>query len=352
MLQDDYCRTLSGDVFLLHDSGADSGNARFLVFATQDNLDLLARHDSWYADGTFKTVPLLFYQLYSLCVRVDGCIIPVVYAILPNKTQAMYEQLLQVLLARTDMLQPSTLVTDFEQGASNAFRLKFPGIECTGCFFHLSQNVYRRVQLNGLQERYANDAQLALAIRMLPALAFVPIGDVVNYFEELEDNFPDEAEPILTDFEQTYIGTLRPHGQRRTLLFPIALRNVHDRTLMGEDRTNNAQEGWHRRFASIVTCHHPTIWKIIECLKMEQATTEREVERLVAGHAGPKRKKKYQQCDERLRALLHSIEQRSPREFLRVIWHSTLLNKRNGPNGGGTLLLIERTCIFFLHVID
>ena len=193
---DDYCRTLSGDVFLLHDSGADSGNARFLVFATQDNLDLLARHDSWYADGTFKTVPLLFYQLYSLCVRVDGCIIPVVYAILRNKTQAMYEQLLQVFLDRTVMLQPSTLVTDFEQGAINAFRLKFPG--CTGCFFHLSQNVYRRVQLNGLQERSANDAQLALAIRMLPALAFVPIGDVVNYFEELEDNFPDEAEPILT----------------------------------------------------------------------------------------------------------------------------------------------------------
>ena len=95
---------------------------------------------------------------------------------------------------------------------------------------------------------------------------------------------------------------------------------------MGEDRTNNAQEGWHRRFASIVTCHHPTIWKIIECLKMEQATTEREVERLVAGHDGPKRKKKYQQCDERLRALLHSIEQRSPREFLCGVGHNLAFN--------------------------
>ena len=128
----------------------------------------------------------------------------------------------------------------------------------------------------------------------------------------MEDNFPDDAEAILTYFEHSYIGTLRPNGQRRTPLFPIALWNVHDRTLMGEDRTNNAQEGWHRWFAWIVTCHHPTIWKVIQCLKMEQATTERELERLVAGNSGPKRKKRYQQCDERLRALLQSVEQRPP----------------------------------------
>ena len=146
------------------------------------------------------------------------------------------------------------------------------------------------------------------------------------YFEEVDDSFPDEAEAILTYFEQSYIGTLRPNGQQRTPLFPIALWNMHDRTLMEDDRTNNAYEGWHRRFASIVTCHHPTIWKVIECLKMEQATTERELERLVAGHAGPKRKKRYQQYDEWLRALLHSFENRPPREFLRGIAHNLAFN--------------------------
>ena len=77
---------------------------------------------------------------------------------------------------------------------------------------------------------------------MLPALAFVPTGDVATYFEAVEDDFPNDAEAILAYFEHSYIGTLRPNGQRRTPLFPIALWNVHDRTLMGEDRTNNAQE--------------------------------------------------------------------------------------------------------------
>ena len=121
----DYCETLSGDFFLLHDSGAGTGNNRFLVFSTTDNLGLLSRHNDWFADGTFKTVLLLFHQLYSLCVRLDGAIIPAVYALLPNRTQAMYEALLQVLKGNNADLNPATIMTDFEQGAINAFRSKF-----------------------------------------------------------------------------------------------------------------------------------------------------------------------------------------------------------------------------------
>ena len=173
------------------------------------------------------------------------------------------KQLLQVLLDRADALQPFTLVTDFELGTINAFILKFPGIKCTGCFFHLTQNIYRQVQSNGLQLRYAQDSQFAVALRMLPALAIVPTGDVATYFEAVEDNFPHDATAIITYFKHSNIGTSAQNGQRRTPLFPIALWNVHDRTLIGEDRTNNAQKGWHCRFASMVTCHHPTIWKVI-----------------------------------------------------------------------------------------
>ena len=298
-LPEEYRQTLDGEPFLLHDSGPASGivyagyiifplipfhliswfssalnssvtagNVRFLVFSTQESLRLLERYDNWFADGTFKTVPLLFYQLYTLCVRANGKILPVVYALLPNKTQAMYESFLQVLLEHSEDLEPTTLVTDFELGAMNAFREKFPDIVCTGCFFHLSQNIFRKVQASGLQERYGQDAQFALAMRMLPALAFVPQGDVVQYFELLEDMFPDEAEDVITYFEHTYIGTLRGNSQRRTPMFPIALWNVHNRTLAGEERTNNAQEGWHRRFASVLTCHHPTIWVVIKALQV------------------------------------------------------------------------------------
>ena len=153
----DYCETLRGDFFLLHDSGAGTGNNRFLVFSITDNLGLLSRHNDLFADGTFITVPLLFHQLYSLCVRIDGAIIPAVYALLPNRTQAMYEAMLQVLKDNNADLNPATIMTDFEESAINAFRSKFPGIECKGCFFHLCQNIFRRIQQHGLQVRYSQD---------------------------------------------------------------------------------------------------------------------------------------------------------------------------------------------------
>ena len=225
---------------------------------------------------------------------MQGEVLPVVYSLLPNKTQAIYERLLDVLLEQCPDLDPRTIVLDFEQGAINAFRSRFPEASIKGCFFHLCQNVYKHVQSNGLQERYRQDADFALSIRMIPALAFVPPGDVINYYEHLENFVSEDADRVLSYFEKYYVGRLRQNGVRRAPMFPHKLWNVHQQTLLATDRTNIAHEGWHRRFASQVTCHHPTIWKFIGCLiREEQRSTEQRAEQLVAGERAPARKKKY-----------------------------------------------------------
>ena len=46
----------------------------------------------------------------------------------------------------------------------------------------------------------------------------------------------------------------------------------------------------------------------------------------MAGHGAAKRKKKYADCDRRLRTLLHSFEARPPLEFLRGIAHNLTFN--------------------------
>jgi hypothetical protein len=50
--------------FLLFDSGP--GPHRLLMFGDIMLLDGLARADLWLADGTFKVVPSIFYQLYTI----------------------------------------------------------------------------------------------------------------------------------------------------------------------------------------------------------------------------------------------------------------------------------------------
>ena len=48
--------------------------------------------------------------------------------------------------------QPQTVLIDFEL-AKNALEAVFPGVKVKRCFFHFSQNIWRKVQANGLQAR-------------------------------------------------------------------------------------------------------------------------------------------------------------------------------------------------------
>ncbi len=58
----------------------------------------MGRSDFTYSDGTFAYVPDLFAQLYTVHSKVAGMIVPLVYFLLPNKTRAIYERALRILV--------------------------------------------------------------------------------------------------------------------------------------------------------------------------------------------------------------------------------------------------------------
>lgn len=141
--------------FLMYDSVQTIRPGRMLIFSTRESLHLLSNSMEWFADGTFSTVPHLFCQLYTLHVIHNHTVVPVVYALLPNKQRATYVKFLQELKNLQPGLNPQHLMTDFEMAAIQAFELEFPLIQTTGCFFHLSQNVWRKVQNEGLAVIYS-----------------------------------------------------------------------------------------------------------------------------------------------------------------------------------------------------
>ena len=70
---------------LLFDSGP--GDDRFLILGDGTLLDGLARSDVWLADGTFKVVSSIYFQLYSIHFQfINGVNPAAVYCMLPNKT--------------------------------------------------------------------------------------------------------------------------------------------------------------------------------------------------------------------------------------------------------------------------
>ena len=85
-----YCTTFSGQPFAKDDTG---GNERVLILTTSENLKWLQEAKYWLMDGTFKTVPTLFRQLYSfmhlLAEYINFRIVPLVYALMTKKSEEL-----------------------------------------------------------------------------------------------------------------------------------------------------------------------------------------------------------------------------------------------------------------------
>ena len=139
---------------------------------------------------------------------------------------------------------PSHIIVDFEKAAINSFMQYFPHTTIKGCFFHLTQNIWRKTQELGLQARYQQDSEFALKIRMLPALAFATPTDIPDLFTELFMELPPEAYELASYLESTYIGRHIASSIALPSLFPIEMWNNHYLVHHGIPRTTNAVEAW------------------------------------------------------------------------------------------------------------
>ena len=101
--------TLRGENFNLFDSGADDPN-RFFIFGTLKNLDMLTENTNWFADGTFKIAPKLFYQLTTIHVLVKNTVLPMLYIFLQRKDEETYKLALHQLCNMKDNLRPSSIM--------------------------------------------------------------------------------------------------------------------------------------------------------------------------------------------------------------------------------------------------
>ena len=137
---------------------------RILIFSTDESLNFLASADDWFMDETFKVAPPQFAQLYTMhglsgTHHIIGC-----YELLPNKTRETYMELLQQVNQLTNGFQPQT---DYEQAGICAI-----------------PNVYP----NTSQKQQHTDEVFRNNIRMIAALAFVPMADILQLFDDHSDD--------------------------------------------------------------------------------------------------------------------------------------------------------------------
>lgn len=200
--------------------------------------------------------------------------------------------------------------------------------QCTqiGCFFHLCQSIWRHLQGLGLQQQYTNDVDFALGVRLVLALAFIPLHDLEEAFEVVTENFPQAATALLDYFEDTYLGRPSRRGPRRGALFLPITWNQWDRVNSDLPRTNNAVEGWHSAFQANVGAHHPTLWKFIEVLKREESRQRVTLQQAAAGQQPAKKKRKYDNLNARIQTLVADYANMEYLDYLRGIAHNCYMS--------------------------
>ena len=319
-------RTFGGQDFLLHDSGV-GDESRLLLFGTMDTLSWMEHRQHWFGDGTFKVVPELFFQLYTIHVHIQDAAVPCVYALMQNKTEREYDRLWTALKELNPRLNPQSFLTDFEVAARNSARRAFPDVQIAGCFFHLCQSIWRRVQHEGLRATYVENENFRGFIKMMTSVAFLPPDQVLEGFQELQSD-PDyipQLDPIFDFFEDNYLGRPLCRGQRRESRFGIPTWNAYTRLEDGVPRTNNAIEGWHAAFHGTIQCSHPTVWRFIQALRREEALQRARYAGLIAGEAQP-RKQRYITLNKRIATIIGDRENRTIKDYLRGISHNISLD--------------------------
>ncbi|KAG0422688.1 hypothetical protein DMUE_6188 [Dictyocoela muelleri] len=129
--------TFSKQKFLLYNNNV-SDNRKILIFITKTHLLYLKKSIAWYCDGTFKTSPREFEQVYFIMGQIRNKNVPLVYIIMGNRSKECYKEAFNEIKNNINC-EPKFIIIDFEMASLISLEETFTSSEITGCFFHFSQ---------------------------------------------------------------------------------------------------------------------------------------------------------------------------------------------------------------------
>uniref|UniRef100_A0A914XY66 MULE transposase domain-containing protein n=1 Tax=Panagrolaimus superbus TaxID=310955 RepID=A0A914XY66_9BILA len=169
-------------------------------------------------------------QFYTLHAQSGQSFKPCVQFLMTQRTIPFYDYAFEKLKEIEPRLSPTSITMDFEQAVITSIQSVFPGIAIDGCFFHLSDCCWRNICSKGLKVPYCRDPSIALHLRMLPCLAFLPERQVSDGFtiiyNIIQEKFGDQLDAFLDYFEDTFIGRPDANGERRNPRIPKSHWNL------------------------------------------------------------------------------------------------------------------------------
>ena len=232
-------------------------NKRILIFANKEMIKYLKKCTRFLIDGTFKICPKCFYQVYTIHADVGSNdeyvnVVPVLYALLPDKKRATYDILFQMIKSQVKEWAPTHISMDFEMTAISAIKDLFPEVKIVGCYFHYIRSLWRKAKQLGVVKSKlgANHVKLCMALSHLPS-DLLEDGWLYVMAESPKSN-------EVTQFNDYFVKTWLEHD---------VFSNTWN-TFNESDRTNNMVESWNARIKKTIT-EKPNIAQFLEGIQKD-----------------------------------------------------------------------------------
>lgn len=232
--------------------------------------------------------------------------IPLLYALLPNKKCATYKLLLKLIKVSAKQnglkFQPDEIQIDYERACIKAFQTVFPKTRIKGCFFHYTQAIWKNVKKHGLAgKQYRGNARKIIRIIMaLPLLNPEDMADTWTLIDNLIINSKNKKlAQLKIYFNRTW------YSKHSNAMFSQSMWNHHGNF---KTRTNNHLEGWHNILNKHLMVKHPNLYKLLTVLKSQQLHYNAEV--ILSNNGCPPRpmKIKYKRRNKKLKILMEEYK--------------------------------------------
>jgi hypothetical protein len=173
---------------------------------------------------------------------------------------------------------PKIFILDFEIASIKSVIKNFVVVNVTGCFFHFSQSLWRRVQTSGMTSSYLTNKNFNLNFKMIVAIAFVVSSKIVKEFEKLLNYFlQTNTDEFLINFmfwfEKTYVKSnmYKYSDEKENVVF---VWSVYNNVIQQKPKTSNSLEGWHRSLNSRISKKNPGFCELFQELQQIQNNVE------------------------------------------------------------------------------
>lgn len=161
-----------------------------VIFLSLSILALLGEATTIGSDGTFRSAPEFFHQVYTIHVDYQGHTFPFAYVLMTHRNQLLYEEVMNHILETVTLEYPNFnlsnikyCMSDFEPAILGAMKVAFPNAVAKGCWVHYGQAIYRKTSELGLSVTYKQKGVVYKIVKELIALALLPAKDILEGFQ-------------------------------------------------------------------------------------------------------------------------------------------------------------------------